>query len=644
MTDEGTEMDRAPTAAEALSGLREVTGRLLATQQALIDLRTTRDDDRRVLEAIVGFGDRLRGAGLHGPFWDLVAEVLTRTFNCECSLVCGMRDGALEVLAYRGPRPDGAGERAALAGALTSGAGDQRVWTARDAGEGVGHALSFQRRPLHDLLGVQCHRDEQGAARWIVIARTLRKRAFFDPLEARLLPGLTLLGSHVEALNAMHASRSRIATHLAERDHANAVLRRRMAADREAAAEQARLRAQLAEAQKLESVGRLAGGIAHDFNNLLLVINGNAEMLLEEDGLSEDMRLMAEGVVEAGARAAALTQQLLAYSRRQVIRPEHADVNAMLASAMSSYRRLVGADVQLELQMTERDTPIMADPAQFDALIRTLLATGRDAIDESGPGGVRRIQIRTAVQAADPALRPPCPSVLIEVADTGRGMDASAAALVFEPFVSSGGGPERGGLRIATTLGVVRQNGGDIFIRSAEGLGTTFEVHWPLHTPATTPAVSPPEAAPEAAPGPVVLVVEDDQNVLRFMTRGLERHQCEVHGFSSGEEAIEFVRHSPREPEVLVTDVVMPGMNGREVADAVSSRIPSIPVLFVSGYTDDIVAQRGVVGAGVELLEKPFSVRALVSRVRRLTRRVDPGGGGHPAPRTDGPRAPDTPR
>ena len=538
-----------------------------------------------------------------------------RTFNCEAALVVEQDGGVACVRAHRGLGPREL-ELRELAAAL-EGARD-RAWlgvgTASASGESP-TGLSLQGRPLSGLLAVATGASTAGATRWLVVAVTQRKQAFFDPLQAQQVLGLQLFARQVEALREMHDSRAQAADKAAALDRANAELARRFEAEREAAARQERMRRQLADAQRLESIGRLAGGVAHDFNNLLMVINGNAEMVLDED-VSEDVALLVSGIAEAGARASALTQQLLAYSRRQVIRPVEVDANGLVERAMWLYERLVGDDIELVFRPAPGGARVCADAQQFDQLLGNLVVNARDAI-RAHPGGAvgRRITVSLRVSARDAALSPLAPAMLVEVADDGCGMDEDTVSRAFEPFFTTKAVGEGTGLGLATAQGVVRQNGGVITVDSVVGRGSRFTVHWPLA--GTPPLEAGADGAP-ASPSPVVLLVEDDANVRRFMARGLTRSGCVVHDFESGVDAIASLGRGDLVPDALVTDVVMPDLNGREVADAVLERIPALPVLFVSGYTADIIARKGVLGDGIELLEKPFGAKVLADRVWRL--------------------------
>jgi PAS domain S-box-containing protein len=383
-----------------------------------------------------------------------------------------------------------------------------------------------------------------------------------------------------------------------------------------AEAEQEALRAQLAQAQRMESIGRLAGGVAHDFNNLLTVISGNTDMLLEAPDLSSDSVDLLSEVREGSRRARALTQQLLMFSRKQVIKPLAGDMNRTIVASLRIYRSLIGEDVSLRFDPCEDPTPIFVDEQQFDQLLSNLLINARDAIHQVDAASRRcEIQVSTSVVRQGSPLGGP--AVRLVVRDTGIGMDEATLQIIFEPFFTTKGVGQGTGLGLATVLGVVHQNHGRIEVESKVGAGSTFSVYWPLleAEQAEDAAPSSPPRSPRGTEH--VLLVEDDSRVRRLEGRLLRRLGFAVTECDSGESALG-VLDQVMPVDILVTDVVMPQMNGRELADVVRRRIPGLPVLFVSGYTDDIVARQGVVREGVSLLEKPFTQAALGTSVREL--------------------------
>lgn len=602
---------------DALLGLEDLSARLLATQQELVDLRAKRDEEWRVLEAILEFESGLGAVAAAPAFWAHVAETVVRTFQSEAAVVFETGSAGLRLLAHRGPHPGSAAERDALQAALgREGATGEPVMV-RGAPDQDLPVLRFGGHAVLELLAVRVPGGVGGRLRWLAIARTVRKRHFFDPLEARQLMGLQLLSSHVGALFSLLDVRVRLAGQRDALDAANRKLALRIEADRVAAEKERALRAELADARRMEAIGRLAGGVAHDFNNLLMVINGNAEMMLEEP-CSEDVALLAGGVAEAGARAAGLTQQLLAYSRRQVIRPTEADANALVEGSLWVLKRLVGEDIEVRFEPCPEATPVLADPAQFDRMLSNLVTNARDAIHAvDPPRRPGRILLRTWVVNDDPRLEAEPGSVVLEVTDNGCGMDEATLQRVFEPFFTTKAMGDGTGLGLSTTAGVVHQNGGAVHVKSELGSGTTFEIHWPLRRVGVRGVASRSDRR-QGGLDVSVLLVEDDDNVRRFVSRGLRRRGCTVHDFDAGTAALAWLDAAPSPPDLLVTDVVMPDMNGKEVAEAVERRSPGLPVLFVSGYTADIVARHGVLEHGRTLLEKPFGIKDLVERIEGL--------------------------
>ncbi len=389
---------------------------------------------------------------------------------------------------------------------------------------------------------------------------------------------------------------------------------------------------QLRQAQKLESIGRLAGGVAHDFNNILVVLLAGADAL--QQCLREGRPPEAEDVEEiqaAALRAKALTSQLLAFARRQVVAPVALDLNDAVRQAERLLRRLLGEDVALDLRLEPEPWPIVGDPGQLQQVLMNLAVNARDAM----PGGGRlTIATSNLVEAGGaPAgwigLDPgPGRHVRLLVEDTGVGVPAELRATIFEPFVT---GKPRGkgtGLGLATVYGIVRQAGGTIRFHSEEGRGTAFELLWPISTerPASAPVQARAQAqaqatAPAARPGAPgrprewILLVEDDAQVRDATSRALRSAGYQVAVAGGGDEALALLAGGLA-PQLLLTDVVMPGMNGRQVADAVRAAVPGVRVLFMSGYAGDIIVHHGVVDPGLDLLEKPFTTAGLLERVQ----------------------------
>jgi two-component system, cell cycle sensor histidine kinase and response regulator CckA len=377
------------------------------------------------------------------------------------------------------------------------------------------------------------------------------------------------------------------------------------------------LEEQLAHAQKMEAVGRLAGGVAHDFNNMLTVISGYSRMIVEE--LREDDPLWdyAQEIGTAAERAGAITKQLLAFSRRQLLDPRVIGVNAVILQIQNMLRRLLGEDIQLTLDLDENVANIKADPNHLEQAIVNLAANARDAMPLGG-----HIFVQTAnVHLDETYVRAhlgvkPGDFVMIAMTDTGHGMDAETRKRIFEPFFTT---KERGkgtGLGLASVYGMVKQGGGDIWVYSEPGRGTTFKLYFPqVQRPVETAG-----GETESFAQPVsatVLVVEDEQAVRELTVRMLRRLGYSVISAASGREAIEISKSFAGGIAFLLTDVVMPEMSGRQVADAVVAMRPDLKVLFLSGYTEHSAIHQGI-GAGVNFLAKPFSRETLARKLVEL--------------------------
>jgi len=373
---------------------------------------------------------------------------------------------------------------------------------------------------------------------------------------------------------------------------------------------------QLHQAQKMEAIGRLAGGVAHDFNNLLSIIIGSSEQIHRSMDESDSQRERVWQVLEAGERAASLTRQLLAFSRKQVLHPEVIDLRRVVTGMESMLQRLLGEDVDLVLSDAREPPMVLADPGQIEQILMNLVVNARDAM---GRGG--KLTITTGVSVLDQAyaethldLEPGSYAVLA-VSDTGEGMDARTRERIFEPFFTTKG-PEKGtGLGLATVYGIVKQSGGTIWVYSEPGRGTTFKVYLPLARGAESAAKSRPAPVADAAHRHAkILVVEDDGGVRRFIVDCLERAGYIVVSAPDGEQALEMARDH-RDLDLLLTDVVMRGMGGRQLAQALKTARPELPVIFMSGYDEEAINRHGVLDPGSRFLEKPLRSSNLLEAV-----------------------------
>jgi len=371
---------------------------------------------------------------------------------------------------------------------------------------------------------------------------------------------------------------------------------------------------QLRQAQKMEAVGLLAGGVAHDFNNLLTVIAGYAEALLVDGDTSPSAREDLSQISRAAEQAAALTRQLLAFSRRQVLKPEILDLNSIIFELQKMLRRLIGEDIQLVVTLSPRPALIKADPGQIEQVILNLVVNARDAMESGG-----RISLESSLVELSEPGREPRSCVMLTVRDTGVGMDDATRARIFEPFFTT---KERGrgtGLGLATVYGIVQQSGGTITVQSEPAFGSTFKVYLPanLEQPSGV-APSKPESAHPTSMAIRVLLVEDEKMVRSVARRVLEQHQVEVVEAESASRALAIFKDRPGDFDVVVSDVVMPGMSGPALIDQLLPLRPNLKVLYMSGYANDALVNHSAAERGFVFLQKPFAPLELVSKVRQL--------------------------
>ncbi len=383
--------------------------------------------------------------------------------------------------------------------------------------------------------------------------------------------------------------------------------------------ERERLQAQLTQAQKMESVGRLAGGVAHDFNNMLGVILGHIELALEQVGPGEPLHDDLEEVQKAAKRSADLTRQLLAFARKQTIAPRVLNLNATIEGMLKMLRRLIGEDIELAWKPCVDLWPVRQDPSQMDQILANLCVNARDAI-----AGVGKVTIETDNTTLDEdycarhAGFTPGDYVLLAVSDTGCGMNAETLSHLFEPFFTTKAIGRGTGLGLATVYGAVRQNYGFINVHSEPGRGTTFEIYLPRH--ATEAVRETAEDRPHAAAqgSGTILLVEDEPAILKLTRRVLEGLGYTVLVACTPGEAIRLAREHPGRIDLLFSDVIMPEMNGRDLARNLQSIQPNIRLLFMSGYTADVITQQGVLDPSVDFIQKPFSPRALGVKIREM--------------------------
>ncbi|MBI4470479.1 MAG: PAS domain S-box protein [Acidobacteria bacterium] len=380
-----------------------------------------------------------------------------------------------------------------------------------------------------------------------------------------------------------------------------------------------RIEEQFFHSQKLEAVGQLAGGIAHDFNNLLTAINGYSEISLLGLKADHPLRGNLEEIRKAGERAASLTRQLLAFSRKQVLQPKVLDLNDVVADMDKMLRRLIGEDIDLRTVLEPELGRVLADRGQLEQMIVNLVVNARDAMPR---GGKLTIELANVYLDEEYASRhvsiKPGTYVRLCVHDTGEGMTPEVQKRIFEPFFTTKEAGKGTGLGLSTAYGLVKQSGGSIWVYSEPGIGTTFKVYLPcVHAAGITSDLT---AEKTSSPGgtETILLVEDDEAVRRMVIEILRVKGYKLIEASKGPEAVEFCLRNPQPIHLVLTDVVMPGMNGRQVVDRLTALRPGLKVLYMSGYTDDSIVLQGVLEEGVAFIEKPFTPAALARRVREV--------------------------
>jgi PAS domain S-box-containing protein len=379
---------------------------------------------------------------------------------------------------------------------------------------------------------------------------------------------------------------------------------------------------QLFQAQKMDAIGRLAGGVAHDFNNMLTVIQGYNRMILDDLPPADPLRDCADEIYRAAERAGALTNQLLAFSRRQIIQPRVINVNTVVAHTEKMLRRLIGEDIDLFLHLAGDAGNIKADPSHIEQAIVNLVVNARDAMPLGG-----RITLETSNATLDEyysrshADVKPGQYVMIAVTDTGHGMDADTKRQIFEPFFTTKGRGKGTGLGLATVYGAVKQMGGDIWVYSEPGSGTTLKMYFRrVNDIVKDPGdQEPPPPGGEAEE--IILVVEDEKSVRDLTVRILRRLGYGVLVASGGDEAIAIAQSYAGKISLLLTDVVMPNMSGRQVADNLLKLRPGLKILYLSGYTDSTVVHHGVLENSLDFLPKPFSREVLARKIREILSR-----------------------
>jgi signal transduction histidine kinase/CheY-like chemotaxis protein len=464
--------------------------------------------------------------------------------------------------------------------------------------------------------------DRYGRAIWIGILFTTFQTAVIAALvvnNRRRRRAELRITQQAEALRAVNR----------QLESTNVQLQSEVAERRRAEDEKDRLHTQLHQSQKMEAVGQLAGGIAHDFNNLLSVILGHAEMAIETVDGSHPLKKDLQEIHTAGTRAATLTRQLLAFSRKQVLQPSMLDLNEVTVRLETMLKRIIGEHIELRHQGAEDLGLTKADRGQIEQVLMNLVVNARDAMPEGGTLTIETANVDASVDTAVKiGLPAPGAYVMLAVSDTGHGMDADTRARVFEPFFTTKEQGKGTGLGLSMVYGIVKQSGGTTVVTSEVGHGARFEIYLPRQTASTTtPAVR--AADPDHLPTgtETIIVVEDEGAVRRLAQRVLVAAGYRVLTAATGPDALRLNEAIHEDVHLLLTDVVMPQMNGGELAQLLTEKRSGLKVLFMSGYEDDTIARHGVLAEGTHMIGKPFSAAHLVRKVRDVLDGEDPGHG-----------------
>jgi PAS domain S-box-containing protein len=383
--------------------------------------------------------------------------------------------------------------------------------------------------------------------------------------------------------------------------------------------ERKHLEEQLRQAQKMEAVGQLAGGIAHDFNNLLTAINGYSELTMMQLQSEDPLRRNIEEIKKAGERAAALTRQLLAFSRKQVLQPKILDLNSLVSEMEKMLRRLIGEDIDLQTVLNPELGSIKADPGQIEQVIMNLAVNARDAMAQGGKLTIETENVYLDEEFAEQHIAvSPGPYIVLAVNDTGTGMDEQTQARIFEPFFTTKEMGKGTGLGLSTVYGIIRQSGGNIWVSSEVGRGTTFKVYLPRFEEGAEEFKRKPEAQDALQGTETILLAEDEDVVRKLSGRVLTMYGYQVLEAANGEAALRICERYEKPIHLLISDVIMPGMNGCDLADQLRHLRPTMKMLLMSGYTNNAIIHQRIFDEGINFIQKPFAPNALAQKVREV--------------------------
>ncbi len=392
--------------------------------------------------------------------------------------------------------------------------------------------------------------------------------------------------------------------------------------------ERKRLEEQLRQAQKMEAVGQLAGGVAHDFNNLLTIISGYGELLLTDPQLSEKSTIKIQEILKAGDRAQKLTNQLLAFSRKQIFQPQIVQINEVISNSIKMYTRLIGEDIKIVLKMGKSMPSIKADPHQLEQILMNLLVNARDAIYANKKSTqTKLITIQTDIVevdrefASDYLGMAPGSKILFSISDTGIGIEEGKIKQIFDPFYTTKGVGKGTGLGLSTVYGIVKQNRANVYVSSKLNHGTTFKIFWP---PAKNSPVGMSEKKPDktlSRGSQNLLLVEDDAGVRDFIVSALCSLGYDVQVTAGADEALKFLKAENKQIELVLTDIMMPDISGPELAKQIKKYFDNIPVIYISAYTDDHTAEQRALGSDIHYIQKPFSILELSEKIQQVLKR-----------------------